>query len=200
MRCNYVIRSFFVGLVILFFILLVVVILESKLSVSGHRTEYEHFTAEGVSAIASVALTIITFGGVVIGCWEYGKHVDEKKNELFSHLNKEYLKSEDIQDVVKYLQHTNPTNEKPTPYQVNIFLRFFEEMGLYLENKDIDAQKVNYFFGYYFNELLTSEKGKDLLKNSDFIIKDGLVKDLSNKKSEDWHYLNAYIEKTKTHE
>ena len=66
-------------------------------------------------------------------------------------------------NVVKYLRKKDPSNDKPNAYQVELFLRFFEELGLYLNTKSIKKKDVKEFFGFYFNQYETTERGK-LLK------------------------------------
>lgn len=57
------------------------------------------------------------------------------KNKLLSQLNKRYVDNVDIQVVVRYLRVIEPSDVEPDAYQVELFLRFFEELGVYLKTK-----------------------------------------------------------------
>ena len=69
-----------------------------------------------------------------------------------------------MQAVVKYLRDKEPIGDKPSLYQVEVFLRFFEELGLYMRTGSIKARDVDTFFGYYLKQLYTTTKGKALLE------------------------------------
>ena len=86
------------------------------------------------------------------------------------------MENEKVQKVVKYLRKIEPEKEQPSVYELELFLRFFEELGLYLGKSSIKPKEVKSFFGYYLQELYESEKGKDLLKKL-------------NKEDEKWTYL-----------
>ena len=83
---------------------------------------------------------------------------------MFSKLNEQYLKDENVQYVVKYLSKTGPEIKEPDDYQTELFLRFFEEIGVYLKSGSIEPKPVEQLFGYYLYEIFTSDKGQKLLK------------------------------------
>ena len=89
---------------------------------------------------------------------------EKEYNKLLSQLNKRYVSNKDVQDVVQYLRIVDPENKVPSTYQLELFLRFFEELGLYLKTKSIKVTDVDSFFGFYLKQLYTSDKGKILLK------------------------------------
>ena len=89
---------------------------------------------------------------------------------------KQFCLYKDVQLVVKYLSKTGPTTEVPTDYQTELFLRFFEEVGVYLQSRSIKPKPVEQLFGYYLKEIFTSAKGKELLKACKY-------------KDSDWEYL-----------
>ena len=127
------------------------------------------FIAAG-TAIATIVVTII------VSWYEYHLHKDRERSKVFSKLNKRYLENKDVQAVVKYLSQTGPVQEAPDDYQIELFLRFFEELGVYLKSKSLEPQPVEQLFGYYLYEIFTSDKGKTLLKVCDY-------------KDEEWPYL-----------
>lgn len=94
----------------------------------------------------------------------YNSHKDTEHNKLLSQLNKRYENNDTMQAVVKYLRDKEPIGDKPSLYQVEVFLRFFEELGLYMRTGSIKARDVDTFFGYYLKQLYTTTKGKALLE------------------------------------
>lgn len=114
--------------------------------------------------------------------YEYFGYKNKETNKLLSQLNKRYVENENVQKVVKYLRQIEPDKEPPSVYQIELFLRFFEELGLYLDKKSIKPEEVDSFFGYYLKELYQSVKGKELLKKL-------------NKEEEGWKHLNICKEK-----
>lgn len=94
----------------------------------------------------------------------YYSHKLTEYHKLFSQLNERYENNGDMQDVVKYLREKEPSNKQPSLYQLEVFLRFFEELGLYMKTDSIKADDVNRFFGFYLRQLYTSPRGKTLIK------------------------------------
>lgn len=102
------------------------------------------FIAAG-TAIATIVVTII------VSWYEYHLHKDRERSKVFSKLNKRYLENKDVQAVVKYLSQTGPVQEAPDDYQIELFLRFFEELCVYLKSKSFEPQPVEQLFGYYIS-------------------------------------------------
>ena len=95
------------------------------------------------------------------------EYVAKKRTEyhkLLSQLNKRYICNEDMQDVVRYLRDKAPSDTEPSLYQLEVFLRFFEELGLYMKADSIKAEDVDRFFGFYLRQLYSSSRGKALLE------------------------------------
>ena len=111
----------------------------------------------------NLGLLIVAVVAVVVSIIQLKNHNDKENNKLLSQLNNRYLNSEEIQTVVKYLRDNESSNVVPTAYEIELFLRFFEELGLYLNTKSIKKKDVKEFFGFYFNQYETTERGK-LLK------------------------------------
>ena len=95
---------------------------------------------------------------------EYLGQKIKENHKLFSQLNRRYEMNNNIQTVVKYLRDIGPSDEKPTLYQVEMFLRFFEELGIYTKTNSLDKKELFDFFGFYLKQLYTTERGKQLLK------------------------------------
>ena len=122
-------------------------------------------------------LALVISGITVYVTWkQFCLYRERERSKVFSQLNERYLANKDVQLVVKYLSKTGPTTEVPTDYQTELFLRFFEEVGVYLQSRSIKPKPVEQLFGYYLKEIFTSAKGKELLKACKY-------------KDSDWEYL-----------
>lgn len=111
----------------------------------------------------NIGILIVAVVAAIISYKELCCHKNKENNKLLSQLNKRYIGNKDVQVVVKYLRKKDPSNDEPDAYQVELFLRFFEELGVYLKTKSIKKKDVKEFFGFYFNQYETTERGK-LLK------------------------------------
>ena len=118
--------------------------------------------------IIKIHIEVITLVlAIIAACqtWkEFKSHKHTEYHKLFSQLNRRYERNNDIQDVVKYLRNKEPYGAKPTLYQLEVFLRFFEELGLYMKTDSLKANDVDKFFGYYLRQLYTTSNGRLLLE------------------------------------
>lgn len=139
------------------------------------------------SLIANYANCVIAIMAIIAGVvswFEFRSHKQKENNKLLSQLNQRYISNQDIQTVVRYLREIDPDNTSPRPYQTELFLRFFEELGVYLRNNNLPAKDVDHFFGFYLKRIYECERGKQLLAKI-------------NNEEKDWEYLNDYKEKVK---
>lgn len=113
--------------------------------------------------LAEWSLVIMAVIAAVISLIGYWGHNVKEKNKLLSQLNKRYINNSDMQIVVKYLREIDPENEEPTTYQLELFLRFFEELGVYLRNGNLSKKDANNFYNHYLERLYSTERGKKLL-------------------------------------
>lgn len=115
-----------------------------------------------------ILIDLVTLVLAIIAVWqtwkEYRSHKQTEYHKLFSQLNRRYERNADIQDVVKYLRNKEPYGEKPSMYQLEVFLRFFEELGLYMDTNSLETNDVDKFFGYYLRQLYTTSNGRLLLE------------------------------------
>lgn len=116
-----------------------------------------------LQTIASVAMAVIALIALIVAYVEYKSHGKTDEHKLFSQLNRRYQENQDIQCVIKYLRDTEPTEQEPTLYQLELFLRFFEELGMYLTTNSVNAKNANTFFGYYLRQLYFTPRGKKLI-------------------------------------
>ena len=80
------------------------------------------------------------------------------------------MENDDVQTVVRYLRVNEPANIAPTAYQIDLFLRFFEELGVYLKSESLKRDDVLNFFGYYFyrfDKCKCGQKLKNKIDNED---------------------------------
>ncbi len=130
--------------------------------------------AEYITAITAIVAVCITWK-------QYSLHKDRERSKVFSKLNEQYLKDENVQYVVKYLSKTGPEIKEPDDYQTELFLRFFEELSVYLKSNSIEPEIVEKLFGYYLFEIFTSAKGHKLLKACNYEVSE-------------WKYLEEFKE------
>ena len=116
-----------------------------------------------ISNITDCVLAIMAIIAGVVSWFEYRSHKQKENNKLLSQLNKRYINNTGIQIVVKYLCKIDADDIKPKPYQTELFLRFFEELGVYLRNNNLPKEDVVNFFGYYLERMYESDRGKELL-------------------------------------
>lgn len=118
----------------------------------------------------SLGLLLVAVIAAIISNREYRSHKIMEYNKLLSELNMRYVGNVNVQTVVRYLRKNGPTNEEPTAYQIDLFLRFFEELGVYLKSDSLKRDDVLNFFGYYFYRFDKCKRGqrlKEIIKNED---------------------------------
>lgn len=135
-----------------------------------------NLTPENYFDIGKLLLAVIT---VVLSYIELQHYKRKESNKLLSQLNKRYLMNDDMQAVVKYLRDIDPTDEEPSAYQVELFLRFFEELNVYLRHGNLKPDDVITFFNFYLDRLYHTERGQKLLEKI-------------NHEDEKLDYLNGY--------
>ena len=112
---------------------------------------------EKVGILFTCIQTLIAVLAAIIAFLEYRKHVEQNRYAVLSEYNSRYCNDKNIEVVVKYLiwfleghgskNETEP--KKPTIYEKEMFMRFFEELQLQIENDRIGEGKVEDFFAYY---------------------------------------------------
>lgn len=107
-------------------------------------------------------LLLVALVAAIVSIIELRNYKVKENNKLLSQLNKRYIENKDVQYVVKYLRQIDPSVCEPSAYQVELFLRFFEELGIYLKTNSIKKADVNEFFDFYFYRYETTDRGKIL--------------------------------------
>lgn len=119
---------------------------------------------EQIKIIVEVLTCLVACIAFCLAWKEYMSRKRTEYHKLFSQLNRRYEKNESMQAVVKYLRDNEPEGDYISLYQLEVFLRFFEELGLYMETNSLKTKDVDNFFGYYLRQLYTTAKGKELLQ------------------------------------
>lgn len=122
---------------------------------------------------------------IIVAFFEYKQLKGRRKSELFSELNKRYLADEkNIQPVIRYLSHLHPNAPVPEGYQIELFLRFFEEIDVYLKEEALDEETTYHLFAYYCLEIFKTEEYASLL-------------DIINFRKEEWPLLDDFVMRMK---
>ena len=132
--------------------------------------------------IINLLILIVALAAFILSIRELRSYKQKENNKLLSQLNNRYLENKDMQAVVKYLRDIKPEGDEPSAYQVELFLRFFEELYVYLRYDGLEPDDVRKFFNYYLERLYHSERGKKLLEKI-------------NHEDEKLDYLNGYKDK-----
>ncbi len=108
---------------------------------------------------------LIALFAFIITLLEYLSLKDAKQAQVLSEYNKRYSEDPNIIKVAKYLNSideggdiNNPIRSVPSNYEVEMFMRFFEEMELQIRNGRLDEEDVNNLFVYYAYILGKSDK------------------------------------------
>ena len=117
-----------------------------------------------IGSIAECILAIMAVCASIISLIEYQGHKEKENNKLLSQLNRRYLGSSEIQKVVRYLRDFDADNKPLSSYEIELFLRFFEELGVYMRKDNLPVEDVRNFFNYYFERFYTTERGDELRK------------------------------------
>lgn len=113
--------------------------------------------------IIDLLILIVALSAFILSIVELRNYKQKESNNLMSQLNERYLTNNDMQTVVRYLREIEPDNKAPSAYQVEVFLRFFEELNVYLRHDNLNPKDVEKFFNFYLDRLYHSERGKILL-------------------------------------
>ncbi len=114
--------------------------------------------------IIDLLILIVALAAFILSLFELHSYKQKETNKLLSQLNQRYLESNDLQTVVKYLREIKPDDIEPSEYQIELFLRFFEELNVYLRHGNLKPDDVKTFFNFYFDRLYHTERGQKLLK------------------------------------
>ena len=117
--------------IIIFFVFIAIVACSCSIKLFYPKLELGS-CAEILTAVIALLASIVTYN-------EYISVKDSKQAQVLSEYNKRYSEDPNIVAVVQYLNYidtdgmaNNPVRRKPSNYEVEMFMRFFEELCLQL--------------------------------------------------------------------
>ncbi len=110
-----------------------------------------------LSEIISFLLAIFT---LCITYCEYNNHVKKRQAEVLSEYNHRYCENEDFKKIIKELieyednaitkeDFLGEINNIEVVYQREMFMRFFEELQIQIEEKNLDKEQTFILFRWY---------------------------------------------------
>lgn len=128
-----------------------------------------------IEKYATLVMAIVAIFAFIVAWMEYKSKKESVQAQVFSEYNKRYSEDPNIVKVVKYLNYidengrtNNPHREKPSNYEVEMFMRFFEELEVQICSLRIDENTVLDLFTYYAKKIDTNEELRILLGVSDY--------------------------------
>lgn len=103
---------------------------------------------EKLTDVILAFLAIMTF---VLTCLGYYFHRQRDRAEVLGQYNERYSRDEHVNKVVPYLiaDIMGTKDAAPSIHNMEMFMRFFEEMELQIEKRRLDAYSVYKLFSYY---------------------------------------------------
>lgn len=124
-----------------------------------------------LSCLANWVTAITAIVAFYLSCKEYSNHLKRERANVLSRFNERYSDDVSIKKVIchinaiAYNTNSNAENrEKPEVYDIEMFMRFFEELEYSIQSDNLDKKIVRDLFGFY--PLLASER-KDFLYEED---------------------------------
>lgn len=103
--------------------------------------------------IGNLSDAITAMVGVIgssVAFYEYKAHDEEEKKQLLLKYNERYSTDENINQVLEFLTSRGQYKVQiPTVNQREMFLRFFEELEIQIQNNMLDADLVYDLFSFY---------------------------------------------------
>ena len=124
-----------------------------------------------ITKFSEIASTIVTLaiGLVSIVVTEVSRSKD-RSALVFKNMNKVFVQDKNIQAVIRYLNQKE--TDEPKVNELELFLRFFEELDVYMRKGDINKHIINDLFYYYCRELIHSEECRHLRDKMEFNLND----------------------------
>lgn len=118
------------------------------------------FSIEVLALLASLLTASIATAAFIYTKKEYRLHMKKEQAQALSKFNERYSSDKNIEIVVKYLIGEREGAEVviPTTYQLELFLRFFEELEYAISQKMLDEKHTFDMFSYYALTAFDSEE------------------------------------------
>ena len=113
-----------------------------------------------------IILAILAITTLFCTFMEYSHHRKREKADVLGQYNERYSRDEHVNSVVNYLacyKDNMIPKDRPCLHDVEMFMRFFEEMEIQIKEDRLDEKYVYDLFSYYAIELGGNEKLRLLL-------------------------------------
>ena len=151
----------------------IIVLFVNSIIIAGYCILKLLYPQVDIGSYAEFLTALIALIALIVALLEYLSTKDSKKAQVFSEYNIRYSKDPNVTKVVKYLNNkadckNNPITPVPSNYEVEMFMRFFEELQLQIKYGRLDSKDVDDLFVYY---------AKMLDKNEELRISLGITKE-----------------------
>ena len=123
-----------------------------------------------ITNVAEIIIALAAVFGIFFNIKQQRTMMKQIKTEVFIRYCSKYPMNKEVSNVVKYLEEIeglnhNSTVANPDGHDVEIFMRFFEEIEYHIRAKIMDEQMVYDMFSYY---LFVFEKNKEKFNITDY--------------------------------
>lgn len=141
---------------------------------------------EDIANILGVLGFFVAIISLIVSVWQYKLHRRQMRAEVLSKYCARYCIDKNITAVVKFLEKEEGLSHKynvkePDDHEVEMFMRYFEELELMIRAKSIDEDVASYMFFHY---LQTFDKLKEKWKNVEY-------------ESDDWKVFHEFYARMK---
>ena len=119
----------------------------------------------GCGSVADWLIVFITLGAFLFSIYQYEIHKERKRVDVLTKFNIRYTTDKNICSVVEYLEtlednRAAPIEKRPKIHELEMFMRFFEEIYCLVKSEALKRNIVYYMFGHY---LIVFDDNKDKL-------------------------------------
>lgn len=107
-----------------------------------------------VQALSAAGMPIVTLFALSITWFEYLNHKKTQQSKVFNKLNDVYYQNPAVRKVGVYLSNKEKNAEEPSAFEIEAFLRFFEELQVFIEDKQISREMAYDLFSYYCLDIM----------------------------------------------
>lgn len=154
-----------INLPLIVVIITLLVFVVASVPLVGGNVPFEEKWSNTIEAIAVTVALVISGLALLYAVLEYNQHKKIEKTTLLCQYLQRYASDPIIRKVTEYILDTALLDEKgnkivgfdesktskntPTLTEKEMFMRFFEEIQLLIEDKLLDGDKAIYLMGYY---------------------------------------------------
>lgn len=148
------------------------------------------FPVSSIGSFAELFTAIIALLAFIIAFLEYSSSKDMKEVQILSEYNKRFSEDPNIVKVTQYLNYidvdgsiNNPHRCIPSNYEVEIFMRFFEELELQISYGRLNEEDVLNLFIYYAKKISENNELRNHLGITDYDENWELFKRITDRKN-----------------